>query len=298
MVTESKHPEFMVGLIALVFASLLIRTANCQWDDKKEVLAKVEKTFGDPPGMTRVRRDARIWADAKKRMVVVDGYIALRVGQLEMFACPAGTKEHESVVGLFTKAYYVHASLLAIGAKVGAPVQWEPEYKAATGSEIKITVLWVDDQGKKKSADARSMIRELGTNKTMESNWVFAGSSMYKDPDTGEQRYLAESGDLVCVSNFATATLDVPHKSSQVNSGLMYLANTELIPPEETPVRLVFQIVESASASTKSTDASKASIADAFGSPASGQKKMPVIKDQPKTSSPQKSDAKAGHKSQ
>ncbi len=67
---------------------------------------------------------------------------------------------------------------------------------------------------------------------------------MWKDPDTGEERYLAESGDLICVSNFSTATLDVPLNSSQANSGLMFAAMTDAIPPEGTPVRLVLQLVD------------------------------------------------------
>ena len=82
---------------------------NALAQDRTELLAKVEKTFGDPPGMKRLDPVSRVWVDIKKKLVVVDGYVALRMGQLEMFACPSGTKEHESVVGVFAKAYHVHA---------------------------------------------------------------------------------------------------------------------------------------------------------------------------------------------
>ncbi|GIW99335.1 MAG: hypothetical protein KatS3mg111_2668 [Pirellulaceae bacterium] len=54
---------------------------------------------------------------------------------------------------------------------------------------------------------------------------------------------MAEGGDLICVSNFSTATLDVPFESSQVNAGLMFAAFTERIPERGTPVRLVLQLV-------------------------------------------------------
>lgn len=300
MVTQFNVAQLAVWLHAFAALCLLCPSAFGQVGARKELLEKVEKTFGDPPGMKRVSLDGRIWADSKKRLVVVDGYIAMRIGQLEMFACPAGTKEHESVVGVFSKAYHVHAALLAIGAKVGSPVQWEPEYKAATGSEIKILVLWVDSEGKKKSVDARSWIRELGTNKTMESNWVFAGSSMFKDPDTGEERYMAESGDLVCVSNFATATLDVPHKSSQVNSGLMYTAHTDRIPPEGTPVRLVFQVVEPAVGTAKAKDILNAAAIDSLVSPAPTPQPAPIAKEEAnsptKSANKPASDSKSGKK--
>ena len=42
----------------------------------------------------------------------------MREGPLEMFACPSGTKEHESVVAVLSKSREIHAALLAIGAQV------------------------------------------------------------------------------------------------------------------------------------------------------------------------------------
>jgi hypothetical protein len=212
------------------------------WPKRTTLEQKVARVFGPPPGMTRLAKDARIWLDTKNKRVVVDGYVALRVGQLEMFACPAGTKEHESVVGLLTKAQYVHAALLAIGAKAGSPVKFEPKYTPANGSKIKIEILYVDDKGAKKRVVAQDWVRQVGSEKTLDMDWVFAGSGMWKDPDTGTEQYLAESGDLICVSNFTTATLDLPVRSSQANSSLMFAAYTDRIPPEQTPVRLVLSI--------------------------------------------------------
>lgn len=212
------------------------------WPKRTTLEQKVARVFGPPPGMTRLAKDARIWLDVKNKRVVVDGYVALRLGQLEMFACPAGTKEHESVIGLLTKAQYVHAGLLAIGAKSGSPVKFEPTYTPANGSKIKIEILYVDDKGNKKRVLAQEWVRQVGTEKTLDMDWVFAGSGMWKDPDTGTEQYLAESGDLICVSNFTTATLDLPIRSSQANSSLLFSAYTDRIPPEQTPVRLVLSI--------------------------------------------------------
>lgn len=212
------------------------------WPKRSTLEQKVARVFGPPPGMTRLAKDARIWIDVKNKRLVVDGYVALRVGQLEMFACPAGTKEHESVIGLLTKAQYVHAGLLAIGAQAGSPVKFEPKYTAASGSKIKIEILYVDDKGAKKRVIAQDWVRQVGTEKTLDMDWVFAGSGMWKDPDTGTEQYLAESGDLICVSNFTTATLDLPIRSSQANSSLLFAAYTDRIPPEQTPVRLVLSL--------------------------------------------------------
>ena len=59
------------------------------------------------------------------------------------------------------------------------------------------------------------------------------------DEETGKRHYQANGGDLICVSNFPTATLDLPVQSSQANSDLLFTAFTEKIPPRGTKVRRV-----------------------------------------------------------
>jgi hypothetical protein len=195
--------------------------------------------LGDPKGFTRLVPDQDVWIDAKRKWVVVDGKVALREGQLEMFACPAGSKEHESIVAVNSKAYLVHTALLAVGAKDGEPVQFFPDYKPATGETIDIYVQWIDDKGNKQLQRAQEWVKHVKNEKAMEYDWVFAGSSFYKDESTGEEYYQAEAGDLICVSNFTTATIDLPVESSQSASGLLFSAFTERIPSKDTPVRLL-----------------------------------------------------------
>jgi hypothetical protein len=160
-----------------------------------------------------------------------------------MFACPQKTKEHESIVAVSSDAMTVHAALLAVGAKSGNPVSFNPDYKPATGSRIDIQVLWTDKTtGHRQQVPAQQWIRHSRTKKQLEYNWVFGGSSFFLDEETKKQVYQAESGDLVCVSNFPTATLDLPVESSQANADLEFEAFTERIPPVGTLVRLIFSI--------------------------------------------------------
>ncbi len=162
----------------------------------------------DPPGMKRLMPDYNVWIDPEHKRVVLDGVVCLREGQLEMFACTRGTKEHESIVAADTKAYAVHAALLAVGAQAGSPVQYQPEYKAATGTPIEITVIWTDKNGTIHRDRAQDWIRNAKTGKALDVPWVFAGSGFWKDEVSGDKHYMAESGDFICVSNFPTAMLD------------------------------------------------------------------------------------------
>ncbi len=83
-----------------------------------------------------------------------------------------------------------------------------------------------------KSIFKQSQIRK------MDANWVFAGSYFLTDEKTGEKFYQAESGDLICVANFASATLDLAANSSATNEDLMFEAFTEHIPPLGTEVTI------------------------------------------------------------
>lgn len=244
-------PTLSLLLATILFVSSAIGQDRTAWEGREEQLAASEQIFGSPPDAQRLTPRDRVWVDRKKHRVIADGYVAIQEGQLEMFACPVFTKEHESVVALFSKAATIHAALLAIGAQPGKPVQWEPEYQPPSGSEIRIRALWVTKDGQKKSEDARTWIRKLGAGKkNLETNWVFAGSGFWEDPDTKIRRYLAESGDLICVSNFSTATLDIPVKSTEANAGLLFVADSERVPEPGTPVRLVLQLVKPQPASS------------------------------------------------
>jgi len=194
---------------------------------------------GTPEGLTKLSEKNDVWFDGKRNAVVVDGQVCLRAGQLEMFACPKGTKEHESVVSLNCLAEEVHAGLLAAGAKPGSPVSFNPEYKAATGQIVDVYVLWKDAQGNKRQSRAQDWVKHTQTGKPMSHDWVFAGSGFWKDPETGQEHYRANGGDFICLSNFPTAMLDLPIESSQANADLMFEAFSDNIPPKGTKVRVV-----------------------------------------------------------
>ncbi|MBM4095132.1 MAG: hypothetical protein FJ276_37855 [Planctomycetes bacterium] len=175
----------------------------------------------------------------KKKYVVVGGQVCLREGVLEMFACPRGTKEHESVVSTNSPARFVHAGLLMIGARSGPPMQYHPEYKPAGGTEIDVEVVWEDAQGTLKRVRAQEWVKYIRTGKALDYPWVFAGSLFLMDEAAQERYYCADGGEMICVSNFSTAMLDLPVESGDANDNLMFAAFTENIPPLRTPVNLI-----------------------------------------------------------
>ena len=220
------------------------KTAKTKAVDGK---AKTKKSTGKFPSpsdskkykLKQLFKGAKLWIDQQRKIVVIEGQVVLRGGPLEMFACPKGTKEHESVVALECQGFHVHAGLLAVGAKSGSPVSFRPKYKQASGTPVDILVLWVDKNGKKRRINAKEWVYNIDSKKELDKTWVFAGSKFWTDPKTKRRYYQGDSGDLICVSNFPTATLDLPIKSTQANEGLLFHANTKKIPALGTKVRLV-----------------------------------------------------------
>lgn len=220
-------------------------------DDTQALYAYIDPETGQPrppkipapEGAKALPKPDIVWVDTKQKVVYVDGYVSLRRGMLEMLACPVGTKEHESVVAVFSRAQTLHAALLAVGAIPGHPVSFRPEFKPAAGMEIEVEVRWQDEEGEWQSVRGQDWVRDIRTQKPMTHPWVFAGSGFWRDEETGKEFYKAEAGDLICVSNFSTAMLDIPVESSQINDGLLFEANTEKIPRLGTPVRVVLKPV-------------------------------------------------------
>jgi hypothetical protein len=209
--------------------------------DVVESAGKGPPRLPEPKGAKRLDPKLDVWVDPKEGTVITDGQVSLREGMLEMFACTRNTKEHESIVSANTKAQLVHAGLIAVGAEPGKPVRFVPEYEPPTGDEIEVQVYWVDENGKEHTARAQDWIKDVHTGKPMAHPFVFAGSMFWKDPETGKEYYQAEGGDFICVSNFGTAMLDIPVKSSQSNQELLFEARTEKIPPLGAPVRLILK---------------------------------------------------------
>ncbi len=219
----------------------------------------------DPESLQKLHPFYPVWIDRDCRHVVMVGQVCQRQAPLELFACLKGSKEHESVVVVDTKAYVVHAGLLAARAEPGSPVRFVPEFVPARGTEIEVTVVWEDASGRRRRLRAQDWVHDVGELyamfggvvvnqfdeelypgdqwaawKSMEYPWVFAGSRFSKDERTGDQYYQADvEGDLICVSNFPSAVLDVPIRSSDSNAALLFSAFTERIPPRGTPVTLI-----------------------------------------------------------
>ena len=100
-----------------------------------------------------------VLTDVANKRVILKSEVVLREGMLEMLTCLKGTKEHESILAVPTRAQTVHAALLAVGAEPGAPVRFQPEFRPPQGPKIQIMLNWRDDNGMLHRDPAQSWVR-------------------------------------------------------------------------------------------------------------------------------------------
>jgi hypothetical protein len=238
----------LFGLVGLTLLAVLL-AVGCDGSapDREEVKAKEKAKEPEKPAEAKkvlLAKNIFLEVRGQERRVLISAEVCLREGQLELLMCRKPSKEHEAILTADVDARKIHAALNAAGAIEGSPVRFQPKYRPASGTKIKVSVQY-KDKGKLVTVPARSWVKNMKTGKELETDWVFAGSREVVnplDPD-GKKYYLANDGDLICVSNFEGALLDLPIKSSKEAADLIFTAFTERIPPLETKVVVILEPV-------------------------------------------------------
>lgn len=89
--------------------------------------------------------------------------------------------------------------------------------------------------------DYQAAIEEFYTksqSQPMNASFVFTGSFLAKRSKDSPEFYAGEDGYLICVANFAAATIDVKEESSASDGNRAFEANQDVVPPRGTPVIL------------------------------------------------------------
>lgn len=182
-----------------------------------------------------------------KRRVQIEAEVCLREGDLELLMCKKDSKEHEAIFHADVDAREIHMALLAAKAKPGSVVKYTQDGKVfpPTGTKIKITLRYEKKPGEVATVDAKEWVRNKRDGKPLAYDWVFAGSEFWQDPEDPKKPpyYMANGGDVITVSNFPDAMLDLPINSPKDNSILAFEAWTERIPPLKTKITLILEPV-------------------------------------------------------
>jgi len=189
----------------------------------------------------KVVRIGQVRVNLTSRQVSFDAEVCLREGALEFLMVHWQTKTHESILHTKAKSSHIHAGLLMLGLTAGKPARWSGRqmggmFLPPAGAGLKLKMVWKDADGKSQSVDVGEWLtgqddREIDR----PEQWIFVGSDILPDG-----RYWAElEGEVISLTNFPSAVIDVPFRSSSANDLRDICANTNKIPPLGTKVEVV-----------------------------------------------------------
>jgi hypothetical protein len=249
--------QISVGLI-LSLATLIIATAEpAAPAPSKEANPEVTVTETEIklPGVTinRATREVRI-----------DAEVCLQAGLLEYVVCRPDTFEHEAIFTAKAKPELVHAALLLCGLKPtpqlpGMSALWAEKAMKQKQSRVKIEVEW-QEEGVQKRVNLTSLLRDrqdytevaeaAAPNKVkketeVQDAWIFAGSFLHVNKQTGKQFYAANSSGILVgiwpdpstVIQYGAPNGD-PYKSEHLGMEI----HEDRVPKEGTKVKLVFSL--------------------------------------------------------
>lgn len=180
--------------------------------------------------------------DWTHRTVEVDARVVFRKGPLELLACSPNTREHESILVVSARPLHIFQALGLMGAEPGRPMRYDiqkDKWIPPSGDILEILFRYQKD-GIEYTVSARQWVLDSNTKKEPQSlRWVFAGS---KSLPSG--RFMADiEGTIICVVDFESAVISLNSLHSADNEMLWLIANTEAIPPINTPCTILFSSV-------------------------------------------------------
>ena len=178
----------------------------------------------------------------QEREVEVAGVVVLREGMLELFACSADTREHESIMRISARPAHVYQALGLLGLEPGSPPRWDPEAERgfpATGPRLRLRVRYQREGRLHTDGIHRWMWNIMADEPAPPTQWVFSGS--LRD-DQGRMAVDFE-GTVVCVVDFQAALISLPQSYSDSNEDLWLRPHAERIPPLGSPCVLLIQAV-------------------------------------------------------
>jgi hypothetical protein len=211
------------------------------------------RTDTPQPGLRELFPGIR--ADLAARTVEFDGTVPIDAHDpraprvyLEVTVCTPDTKEHEALVVAKVRPSDVHAALLAIGLKPGAPGSWEWKDQKLialppSGDPVRITFITTAPDGTKKEEPATDWIVHADTGApfvapgAQDAGFLFAGSIMRTRQ--GQEVYDANgTGTLIGLCTFGAETIAWGRLISpdSETEEPVWIADAAHVPPAGTPV--------------------------------------------------------------
>jgi hypothetical protein len=171
--------------------------------------------------------------------VEVEATVVLREGMLELLACSAGTKEHESILAVHARPFAIYQAMGLIGLQPGEPPHREVstgKIVGARGQRLELLIRHEVD-GAAVTVGAWRWICDARTGEPVEQDWVFAGSVVLADGSF----YADEDGTVVGLVDFPGVLIGPSESRSSSDAELTLQACRDAVPAPGTPCTLIIR---------------------------------------------------------
>ena len=256
---SEKNFGLLVMALPLVLSSIV-----CGQDTKPADTARAEKpaiSAGTKAALEKLKLPG-VKIDLEERCIDVTASICLDEGMLELIACTADSKEHESIVVIDAKAMHIHTALLLLGVKSGNPAMRKPVGEDGTrwieippkGGPVDVSLVFKDKKGKLAERPVSDFIvptehgadfveaddeEEKQDKKFPTDTFLFAGSHLIDSKGGGPRTYLSDrTGNVISIATFGDELLCLPEVHSHQNGSLLWQIDSSELPKVGTEVIL------------------------------------------------------------
>jgi hypothetical protein len=228
--------------LVLTLAALLLGADKPAATDTTKIVVDKEKKTITIPARVAPRKLAYLQHPGEPEIIY----------PIEVIACWSndhtpvkGQKAHETVVNIDVNPSEVAKALEELGLKPGKPAD-PGQNIAAVGPEVSIYLeLPGKDGGEPRKVPIEKTLLDIKTRKTMPKiKYLFTGSVMSKpSPDKDEVVYGADlTGSLITVFPVTDQVVIQTNLSMKDEPLLKLETDKKLLPPENTPVKLIMEV--------------------------------------------------------
>ena len=94
-----------------------------------------------------VYRIDKLIVDLNKKEMIINGWINMQNGQIELFACTSWGKTHESVLVLDVQPYCMQVGLILLGLEYEGGLRFQGDPLMPKGDSVEVWVGWESEEG-------------------------------------------------------------------------------------------------------------------------------------------------------
>jgi len=185
--------------------------------------------------------------DINKNEITVPGKIRKNQGIVEYLATGELGKTHESVLVLDVEPIHLQVALLRLGMEFGSNLRYQGDPLPPKGDPVEIWVEWEvsqsgsDQTGKRVLHRAEDLVYNVVKDMPMQhTHWIFTGARIIDDRIFTAQT----TKSLIAIYRDADAIFNNPLPGAADDN--TYRVNSELVPAEETKIKLIIKPVNKA----------------------------------------------------